>query len=71
MSEPFDALWQQDAKHWTPVLLLNATWVETGKRVITSNLRVAADKGSEDFVDVEDANASSRRALCRSPPRRT
>jgi len=39
------------------VLLLNATWVETGKRFITSNLNVAAAKGSEDFVDVEDANA--------------
>jgi hypothetical protein len=57
MSEPLDALWQQEGKQWTPVLLLNATWVETGKRVIASNLRVAADKGSEDFVDVEDANA--------------
>ncbi|HXU42320.1 MAG TPA: hypothetical protein VN675_08355 [Burkholderiales bacterium] len=57
MGEPLDALWQPDGKHWTPVLLLNATWVETGKRVIASNLRVAADKGSEDFVDVEDANA--------------
>jgi hypothetical protein len=55
MSEPFDALWDND-KHWTPVLLLNATWVETGKRLITSNLNVAAAKGSEDFVDVEDAN---------------
>jgi hypothetical protein len=55
MSEPFDALWD-DGKHWTPVLLLNATWVETGKRLITSNLNVAASKGSEDFVDVEDAN---------------
>jgi len=56
LSEPFDALWQ-DAKRWTPVLLLNATWVETGKRIITSNLSVAAGKDYEDFVDVEDANA--------------
>lgn len=63
MSEPFDALWA-DTKEWTPVLLLNATWVETGKRVITSNLNVAASKGNEDFVDVEDANAFfSPRAL--------
>lgn len=56
MSEPLDRLWEKpDA--WTPNLLLNATWVETGKRLITSNLRVAAAKGAEDFVDVEDANA--------------
>jgi hypothetical protein len=52
MSEPFDRLWEKDAA-WTPNLLLNATWVETGKRIITSNLRL----GAEDFVDTEDANA--------------
>ena len=58
MAEPFDALWQDaDAKRWTPALLLNATWVETGKRIIVSNLRVAAGRRREDFVDVEDANA--------------
>jgi hypothetical protein len=56
MSEPFDLLWE-DPKQWTPALLLNATWVETGKRVIASNLRIAAARGAEDFVDSEDANA--------------
>jgi hypothetical protein len=56
MSEPLDRLWE-DPKHWTPALLLNATWVETGKRLIASNLRIAPTKASEDFVDVEDANA--------------
>jgi hypothetical protein len=56
MAEPFDRLWT-DSKQWTPALLLNATWVETGKRIITSNIRVAAGKRREDFVDVEDANA--------------
>ena len=56
MSEPLDRLWE-NPRAWTPNLILNATWVETGKRIITSNLRVAAVKGSEDFVDVEDANA--------------
>jgi hypothetical protein len=56
MSEPLDKLWD-NPKHWTPALLLNATWVETGKRLIASNLNVAAGKESEDFVDVEDANA--------------
>ena len=56
MSEPLDRLWEKpDA--WTPNLLLNATWVETGKRIIASNLRLTAAKGTEDFVDVEDANA--------------
>lgn len=60
MSEPLDRLWERPDT-WTPNLLLNATWVETGKRLITSNLRVAAadwkKAGAEDFVDVEDANA--------------
>ena len=56
MSEPLDRLWD-NPKHWTPALVLNATWVETGKRLIASNLKVAAGKDNEDFVDVEDANA--------------
>jgi len=56
MAEPFDRLWT-DSKQWTPALLLNATWVETGKRIITSNMRVAAGRRREDFVDVEDAHA--------------
>ena len=56
MSEPFDRLWQGQER-WMPTLLLNATWVETGKRLIASNIRVAAGRRREDFVDVEDANA--------------
>ena len=56
MSEPLDRLWD-NPRHWTPALVLNATWVETGKRLIASNLKVAAGKDHEDFVDVEDANA--------------
>jgi hypothetical protein len=56
MAEPFDRLWE-GRKDWTPALLLNATWVETGKRIIASNMRVAAGRRREDFVDVEDANA--------------
>ena len=56
MSEPFDRLWEGRSQ-WTPALLLNATWVETGKRIIASNMRVAASRRREDFVDVEDANA--------------
>jgi hypothetical protein len=56
LAEPFDRLWT-GSKQWTPALLLNATWVETGKRIITSNIRVAAGRRREDFVDVEDAHA--------------
>src|SRR3954465_640123 len=56
MSEPFDRLWEGRSE-WTPALLLNATWVETGKRIIASNMRVGAGRRREDFVDVEDANA--------------
>jgi hypothetical protein len=56
MREPFHRLWQ-DRSQWTPGLLLNATWVETGKRIIAANMRVAASRRREDFVDVEDAIA--------------
>ena len=56
LAEPFDRLWS-DSEQWTPALLLNATWVETGKRIITSNIRVGAGRRREDFVDVEDAQA--------------
>ncbi|MEK7759296.1 MAG: hypothetical protein AAB304_06815, partial [Pseudomonadota bacterium] len=50
-AEPFDKLWQDQPDHWLPALFLNSTWVETGKRLIVSNLRLTAD----DFSDVEDA----------------
>jgi hypothetical protein len=50
-AEPFDKLWNDQKDHWLPALFLNSTWVETGKRLIVSNLRVTAD----DFSDVEDA----------------
>ena len=56
MSEPLDRLWE-DKGHWTPALFLNATWVETGKRIIASNVRVGAARDNEDFVDSEDAQA--------------
>jgi hypothetical protein len=56
MMEPLDRLWE-NPKEWTPALFLNGTWVETGKRIVTSNLRVAATKDAEDFVDIEDAQA--------------
>ena len=50
-AEPFDRLWHDQPDHWLPALFLNSTWVETGKRLIVSNLRLTAD----DFSDVEDA----------------
>jgi hypothetical protein len=54
-AEPFDALWA-DKSRWTPALFLNATWVETGKRLIASNLRVSP-AGEVVFADGEDAQA--------------
>jgi hypothetical protein len=51
-AQPFDRLWQRNSGHWMPALLLNATTVETGKRLIVSNLRLTADE----FSDVEDAH---------------
>jgi len=40
LAEPFDGLWRGDRAHRIPSLFLNATWVETGKRMIASNLAV-------------------------------
>jgi hypothetical protein len=51
-AQPFDQSWQGKSEHWMPALLLNATLVETGKRLIVSNLRLTADE----FNDVEDAH---------------
>jgi hypothetical protein len=42
LAEPFDGLWKGDLAYRIPSLLLNATWVETGKRMIASNLPVDA-----------------------------
>jgi hypothetical protein len=42
LAEPFDALWKGERAYRVPSLLLNATWVETGKRMIASNLAVDA-----------------------------
>jgi hypothetical protein len=71
LAEPLDNLWQRKDV-WMPALLLNATWVETGKRMIASNLRLQP-RGSgypedkEDFVDIEDTNRFFReRALALS-----
>ncbi len=56
LAQPLDRLYQ-DKKSWTPALFLNATWVETGKRLIASNVQIIAPgaQDSVDFVDVEDA----------------
>jgi hypothetical protein len=51
LAEPLARL--REGAGWAPVLFLNATWVETGKRVIASQAVVAP----EDFVDAEDAQA--------------
>jgi hypothetical protein len=54
LAEPLDRLWD-DKVHWTPALFLNATWVETGKRLIASNVQIVVPGADEDFADVEDA----------------
>ncbi len=52
-AEPFDNLWRGHDEAWMPALFLNSTWVETGKRLVISNVRLLP----EDFADVEDLNA--------------
>ncbi len=59
-AQPFDQMWRDRQDVWMPALLLNSTWVETGKRFIVSNLRLAPREGADpfdaDFVDIEDAH---------------
>jgi hypothetical protein len=65
-AEPLDKLWEIPEPRWLPALLLNATWVETGKRLITSNLRVRPTRAEQaqidksarfaEFADVEDTH---------------
>jgi hypothetical protein len=50
-AEPLARL--REGPGWAPVLFLNATWVETGKRVIASQAAITP----VDFVDAEDALA--------------
>lgn len=57
---PFRALWTPEAKETPtagarlPALFLNGTRVESGKRLITSNLGITGGVGGE-FADAEDA----------------
>ena len=59
-AEAFDGLWQNHGDRWLPALLLNSTWVETGKRLIASNLRVlplpVESEALPEFADVEDVH---------------
>lgn len=50
-AEPMDRL--REGGGWAPLLFLNATWVETGKRIVASQSAIAA----ADFIDAEDAQA--------------
>jgi hypothetical protein len=51
LAEPMAAL--RAGPGWAPALFLNATWVETGKRIIASQAAISP----VDFVDSEDAQA--------------
>ncbi len=51
-AEPMESL--REGAGWSPVLFLNATWVETGKRIVASQAAITVD-GEPDFVDTEDA----------------
>lgn len=49
-AQPFLRLWPHD-QPW-PVLLLNGTWVENGRRVIASNIRMGTDFDAHDVLEV-------------------
>ncbi|VUX47110.1 membrane hypothetical protein [Candidatus Defluviicoccus seviourii] len=50
ISQPFLHLWPHD-QPW-PALLLNGTWVENGRRIIASNIRMGADFDAHDVLEV-------------------
>lgn len=52
LADPFGQLWRGPADRWMPALLLNSTMVETGRRLITSNLKLTP----MEFADVEDTH---------------
>ena len=49
-AQPFLRLWPDD-QPW-PALFLNGTWVESGRRVIASNIRMGTDFDAHDVLDV-------------------
>lgn len=55
-AQAFDQPWRDRQDVWMPSLFLNTTWVETGQRLLVSNLRVAPAKPGDDleFNDVAD-----------------
>ena len=65
MEQRFSTLWtdpkseEKNADAWLPALFLNSTMVETGKRVICSNLPVRTDDGGQ-FIDAHDLHAHLR-----------
>lgn len=56
LAQAFDQPWRDRQDVWMPALFLNTTWVETGKRLLVSNLRVLPEKPGDDleFNDVGD-----------------
>jgi hypothetical protein len=48
LARPFHELWPRAERPW-PALLLNGTWTETGRRIVTSNLSLG-----DDFADAID-----------------
>ena len=59
MARPFTALWNPGPTKWLPALFLNATMVETGKRIICSGLPVCTAGGGR-FIDAHDFYAHLR-----------
>lgn len=60
-AEPLSELWSRSQRTRLPALILNSTWVETGQRVLTSNLRFRRSPFT-DALDLYDELDSSRQA---------
>lgn len=52
-AQPLQQIWAKDTANEIPALLLNGTWVETGKRALASNLKLIP-QDFPDAIDVEE-----------------
>jgi hypothetical protein len=60
-SQPFNDLWRKDPANNVPALFLNSTWVETGRRVISSHLQL-----DDHFTTVVDFDSRFRKSIALS-----
>lgn len=65
--DSFFCLWDKNSPSWKPALLINGAHRQTGKRIITSNVRLPeGDEGPLDFFEIADRNIRTSTAVLNS-----